>query len=262
SWGPPHNPYEWAPPDYLQMYDPARIQVPPNVPQPDRQALAGYYAHITALDDAIGWILQAVAEAGQAQDTIVVFTSDHGDMLGSHGLWRKQWPWDDCMLVPLTIRYPARQRPAGRVDNPINAEDLLPTLLDLCSIPVPAEVEGTNLAHLVRGAPGTAPASALMQIISPFCESIEPEWRGVRTSRYTYTRTLRGPWLLYDNQEDPYQLRNLIDKPAYAALQAGLENELTAWLNRTNDAFLPAAAYREQYGHLDIDDRFAVRITG
>ncbi|MCE5258806.1 MAG: sulfatase [Chloroflexi bacterium] len=261
SWGPPHNPYEWTPQEYLRRYPPDDIRVPPNVPQADKEALAGYYAHITALDDALGWILEAVRTSGQEDDTIVVFTSDHGDMLGSHGLWRKQWPWDDCMLVPLVVRYPAGQRPACWVDVPFNAVDLLPTLLNLCGLSIPGTVEGSNLAHLVRGQPGEAPRSALMQIISPFCESIEPEWRAVRTSRYTYARNLAGSWLLYDNLTDPYQIRNLVAGRKYAGLCSELEHELRIWLARTHDEFLPAAVYRERYGITDVDERFAVPIT-
>ena len=121
-------------------------------------------------------------------------------------------------------------------------------------------VEGLNLAHLVTGQPGTSPHSALMEIIAPFCESIEPEWRAVRTARYTYARTLQGAWLLYDNTADPYQLRNLVADSRYAALRSELDGELTAWLARTHDEFLPAAAYRERY-HLVVDARFAVPIT-
>ncbi len=261
SWGPPHNPYEWAPQEYLRMYPPDGIRVPPNVPQADKEAMAGYYAHITALDDALGWILEAIRASGQENDTIVVFTSDHGDMLGSHGLWRKQWPWDDCMLVPLVVRYPAGQRSACWVDAPFNAVDLLPTLLNLCGLPIPSAVEGSNLAHLVTGQPGKAPRSALMQIISPFCESIEPEWRAVRTSRYTYAHTLAGPWLLYDNLTDPYQIRNLVADRKYAGLRSELEHELQIWLARTHDEFLSAAVYRERYGITDVDERFAAPIT-
>jgi arylsulfatase A-like enzyme len=260
SWGPPHNPYDMAPEQYQRMYDPQSITLPPNVPQPDRVALAGYYAHISALDDAMGWILAALAESPQEQDTILIFTSDHGDMLGSHGVWRKQWPWDDCMLVPLIIRYPAAQRAACNVDTPINVVDLLPTILGLSVIPIPSAVEGQNLAHLVTGQPGASPNSVLMEIIAPFCESIEPEWRAVRTARYTYACTLQGAWLLYDNVADPYQLHNLVSDPHYAATRYELENELTVWLARTHDEFLPAAVYRERY-HLVVDERFAVPIT-
>jgi len=262
SWGPPHNPYDWVPDVYLRQYQSDMLPIPPNVPQPDRPALAGYYAHISALDDALGWILAAIRDSSQEQDTIVVFTSDHGDMLGSHGVWRKQWPWDDCMLVPLVLRYPAAQGQARTVDAPVNVVDLLPTLLSLSGMAIPDRIEGSNLAHLVTGVPGETPDSALMQIISPFAESIEPEWRGVRTARYTYVRTLCGPWLLYDNRADPYQLRNLAADPAYAALRLELEHSLQDWLELTGDAFLPAETYRQRYGIVDIDERFAVRYTG
>ncbi|NLV74004.1 MAG: sulfatase [Chloroflexi bacterium] len=261
SWGPPHNPFEWVPQNYLDMYAPDALHIPPNTPKPVRRDLAGYYAHITALDEALGWVLEAIRASGQEENTIVVFTSDHGEMLGAQGYNRKQLPWDDSVLVPLIVRYPAAQRPACRVDVPINAPDLLPTLLSLCRLTIPAEVEGTDLAHLVTGTEGTAPDSALIEVIAPFSEYTGPEWRGVRTNRYTYARTLEGPWILYDNLIDPYQVHNLVGDPAYNALQAEMEAKLQGWLERTNDTFEPAATYRERFGHVDIDERNAIRYT-
>jgi len=258
SWGPPHNPYQAVPKEYLSRYDPETVPVRPNVDDADREALAGYYAHVSALDAAIGWILDAIKESGQADNTIFVFTSDHGDMIQSHGAWRKQWPWDECVLVPLIVRYPARQGTPRAEDAPFNVVNLMPTLLSLTGATIPDSVEGTNLAHLIVGGSGTTPKSALIVSVAPFGECPEaPEWRGIRTSRYTYVRDLDGPWLLYDNEEDPCQLDNLIRKDAYRELLVVLDAELQDWLTKTGDDFQPAQVHRDRWGYV-VDDRLQI----
>jgi len=109
SWGPPHAPYHTAPTEYRSRFSPEQIQLSPNVPdevaEQSRRDLSGYYAHIAALDDCFGRLLQTLAEEGLSDNTIVVFTSDHGDMLGSHGMWKKQSPWDESQRIPFLLRF-------------------------------------------------------------------------------------------------------------------------------------------------------------
>lgn len=253
SWGPPHNPYRDVPPDYLAMYDPAALHLRPNVEEDARElrdSLAGYYAHITALDEGLGRILRALEEADQEEDTILVFTSDHGDMLGSQGKFRKQWPWDESVRVPFIVRYPRHQRTPCTVDAPVGAVDLMPTLLSLAGAPLPGTVEGHDLSHLVLGGEGTAPRSALIESIAPFAAAWPgPEWRGLRTARHTYVETLEGPWLLYDDAEDPCQTRNLVGEASSAGLQEELAAELRFWLECTGDDFQPGHVYMERWGY-------------
>ncbi len=258
SWGPPHNPYETAPERFRAMYDPATIRLRPNVP-PDKaevakRELAGYYAHQTALDECVGKLWQALGELDIERDTIFVFTSDHGDMLHSHGEVRKQRPWDESIRVPLLIRYPRRLGESGKkLDALINAEDLMPTLLGLAGVPIPDPVEGKDYSRYMQGGENPSDGAALVTCPSPFGEWTRArggrEIRGVRTHRHTYVRTLAGPWLLYDNQNDPYQLDNLIDKPQHAELQRELDAVLRRKLRETGDAFLPGAAYVEKWGY-------------
>ena len=144
SWGPPHDPYGTAPQKYQDLFQPDRLALRPNVPEADRAkaraALAGYYAHIAALDDCVGAILRTVQDAGIEQDTIFVFTSDHGDMLFSHGGQNKQQPWDESIRVPFLLRYPALLGTEGRtIDLPINTPDIMPTLLGLSGIASPRD---------------------------------------------------------------------------------------------------------------------------
>jgi arylsulfatase A-like enzyme len=248
SWGPPHNPFD-MPPDYRARYDPASLALRPNVARADREELAGYYAHISALDDNLGRLVAAIDASPCCAETILVFTSDHGDMLGSQGAYRKQWPWDESVLVPLVWRYPRYQGAPRRESAPFSVVDMLPTLLSLAEVPVPPACEGTDLAHLIVGGAGPRPVSALIEVIAPFCESQGPEWRGVRTERHTYVESLAGPWLLYDNARDPYQLRNCVADANCAALRDALREDLHRWLARTGDSFLPAAEHIAQWGY-------------
>jgi arylsulfatase A-like enzyme len=241
------------PEEYL-VYDPEALTLRPNAPDADRDELAGYYSHIAALDRCWGRITQALDELGLAENTILVFTSDHGDMLGSQGQQKKQKPWDESIMVPFFLRYPAAAEGGMRLDTIVNTPDLMPTLLSLAGLPVPGTVEGTDLSGAVTGQPFDEQSSAFISNPVPFCEPI-PEWRGVRTKRHTYARKLDGPWLLYDNEADPYQLTNLIDDPAHRALQDGLEAELEGWLARLGDDFQPREVYWERFGY-SVDEWF------
>lgn len=266
SWGPPHDPYLTAPQQFRDRFDPAAIQLRPNVPadmaDQIRTNLAGYYAHIAALDDCVGQILDALDKSGRANDTLLVFTSDHGDMLGSHGMTHKQKPYDESILVPLLIRLTtSRSSVAATIDTPINTPDLMPTLLGLCGIPIPKTVEGTDFsASILSGTPFNNEA-ALIECPSPFGQWERRhggrEYRGIRTNRYTYVRDLQGPWLLFDNQNDPYQMDNLADQPAFANLQRNLDRLLSDKLRKTGDQFLPGPDYIRRW-NWTVDDHGTV----
>jgi arylsulfatase A-like enzyme len=240
------------------MYRPEQIALRPNVPAEKQEAarrdLAGYYAHCSALDECVGRIIATLAECGLEDDTVLVFTSDHGDMLGSQGTQRKQRPWDESIRVPLLLRWPGGLGRDGRkLPTPINTPDIMPTLLGLCEIEIPATAEGTDHSRLLRGETPDADEPVLIMCASPFGEWTREhggrEYRGIRTVRYTYVRTLDGPWLLFDNQEDPYQMENLCDRPQHAALQADLEAKLKRKLQETHDDFRPGAEYIEKWGY-------------
>ncbi|MHC4751421.1 MAG: sulfatase family protein, partial [Planctomycetota bacterium] len=218
SWGPPHAPYHTAPEKYRRMFSADKIILHPNVPESlakkARQELAGYYAHIAALDDCIADLLETLKECRIEENTIFVFTSDHGDMLHSHSQTKKQKPWEESIRVPFLLRYPAALATMGRtIDMPINTPDIMPTLLGLSGIDIPKSVEGRDFSGVIRGTQLPDNDAALIMCPIPFHQwnynRGGREYRGVRTRRYTYVRDLNGPWLLYDNKMDPYQLKNL-----------------------------------------------------
>jgi arylsulfatase A-like enzyme len=251
SWGPPHAPYDQVPDDYKRLYDASTIELRPNVrPEPDPpfhktgqefdpRAIADYYAHITAIDEQMGRLLDALDARGLADDTIVVFTSDHGDMLWSQGMQKKEQPFEEAILIPLLVRWPGRVPAGAASDALVSIVDLAPTLLGLMGQGVPDAMEGADLSAIARGADADGPQSVFLTepiILDQGFHRGVREWRGVRTRRHTYARWITGePWLLYDNEADPYQLANLVDSPEHQAVRDELERELQRWLDRTGD---------------------------
>ena len=257
SLGPPHFPYATAPELYRQMYAVREIQLRPNVPAELRaqavETLRGYYAHMTALDDCFGRLLAALDRRGVAEDTVVVFTSDHGDMMLSQGLTTKLYPWEESIRVPFLVRYPRQLGRRGRrLGVPLNAPDILPTLAGLCGLAIPDSVEGNDLSGMMTGRSQSTPdAAAFLSLPVPITEARHygfAEYRGLRTERYTYVRSIRGPWLLYDNERDPFQMHNLCGKTEHKGLQARLDRALDVELRRRSDEFLSSAEYVKRAG--------------
>lgn len=258
AYGPPHDPYDTAPAEFRDLYDPDALKLRPNVPESEansiRPKLAGYYAHITAIDEAIGRVVAATEEVGLLENTILVYTSDHGDMLGSHGRWTKEKPWDESVRVPCVLSWPAGQAQAGmHIPQPLGSVDVMPTMLDLCGAEIPPTVEGTSYAPLVRGEPMDCPEGALIECVQPFGSWGKiyggREYRGLRTARYTYVRDREGPWLLYDDEEDPCQLSNLCDSPEHRGVQEWLDALLRQHIAARGDRFLPGESYMERFGY-------------
>jgi arylsulfatase A-like enzyme len=268
AWGPPHDPYLTAPPQYRAMYDPAKLDLRPNIPaamEPQmRINLAGYYAHCSALDEAMGTLLATLRESGLAENTILLFSADHGDMLGSQGMIKKQKPFDESIRVPFLLRWPKALGAQGRqLKAPINSEDIMPTLLSLSGLPIPKSVEGLDYSGYVRGEKNPGDDATVILCVAPFGEFDRrkggKEYRGVRTTRYTYVRDLAGPWLLFDNEIDPYQQQNLVGQPAQASLQAELETLLQRKLRERGDEFLPGPDYVARW-HYELNDNGTVPI--
>lgn len=258
SWGPPHAPYQTAPEKYKEKYSNMNLQLRPNVPselsEKAQEDLRGYYAHITALDDYLDLILKSLEEANIDKNTIFVFTSDHGDMLYSHGQIKKQQPYDESIKVPFLLKYPNIQKQGGKtIEAPINTPDILPTLLGLADIDIPETIEGEDFSKIIKGEKKMDDHAALIACITPFGQWPRDkggvEYRGVRTKRYTYVRKLDGPWLLFDNENDPYQENNLVGDSKYRKIQEKLDKELQRKLQKTEDEFLPGEEYIKKWGY-------------
>jgi arylsulfatase A-like enzyme len=243
--GPPHDPY-LLPPGFEKAYDPASIPLRPNWrdgargptsrPIGTREQIAAYYAAIECLDAEIG---KLVARAGLA-NTVVVFLSDHGDMLGSHGMALKRKPWEESCLVPMI--FAGAGIPAGRrISQPISHIDIVPTLLGMAGLRKTGEMPGFDFSGLLRSSSPVAPAGApqhSMLLSHGRTEGRQfPPWRGLRTPKWKYARFEDRPWVLYDLEKDPYEQRNLADDPEFTRLVAGFDREIAAWQRQFSDSW-------------------------
>ena len=211
SWGPPHDPFE--PPPRYRHYD--DVPLPPNVPTGSkadpivRRDLPLYYGLIEALDDQFGRLLSGLARRGMAEDTIVVYTSDHGNMMGSFNYLGKEMPYHESTGIPFLARWPGKLDGGRTVGVPLGSPDVFPTLVGLSGLEAPAGLDGRDLSGRLLGAadaPGQEAAylAAWDTPVTPW-----PGWRGVRTERHLYARRKDRPWMLFDLQEDPWQQRDL-----------------------------------------------------
>jgi arylsulfatase A-like enzyme len=251
--GPPHDPYG-APEEYMKKYDPDGLTMRKNwrpdsevrpgnpagmyVPTGGKLEVAAYYAAITAVDDQVGRLLRTLREIGQDDNTLILFTSDHGDMLGSHGMRRKRKPHEESAGVPGILRWPAKV-PAGRVvDTLFSHVDMPPTLLALAGLEVPENMQGADLSVVALGQTTKGPDAVLLQIFVPYHpDQIDAPWRGIVTDRYTYARHEDGPWVLFDNRTDPWQMTNLAREPQHAKRVEELDAKLAALMKRHRDSW-------------------------
>lgn len=267
----PHHPFV-AHSRYREMYRPERI-VLPNLPEghlenihpvlraqrnfkllstpvPEqriRRARAGYYAMITELDDYLGVILRELQEGGWLENTIVVYTADHGEMHGNHGLWLKNNLLEDSARIPLILSGPGI--PAGReIDTPVSHLDLVATLLELGGLPVPGELPGRSLLAGMSGPSETLPPYVYAESHS------EGNLTGsflIRRGDFKYVYFSWFPSLLFNVHRDPQELNNLSGRPEHAAVEKELHSIL---VSRLDPDEVTERAFREQ-------ERFLQRIV-
>lgn len=274
SVGTPHDPWrpDNVPREYLEMYakdtELAEFALPPNFkPENDpysdmwgrfrndeeRQLiprwLRVYYAMIANLDWNVGRILRALDQLGLSDNTILVFTSDHGEMLGAQGRRAKSIFYEEAVRVPLLIRWPARV-PAGSVtDACINTPDIMPTLLSMMNLPIPAKVEGSDLSHCAYGKPGPEPEAAFMQNTGAVASWEDGyEWRALRGKQYTYAVYRRdGRELLFDNVADPFQMTDLARSPKHRDVLEHHRELLKHRMAEFGDTFEASTWYRDHW---------------
>ena len=256
SWGPPHWPYDQYPEKH-KVYDPEEVDLPPNVPEAmaafARKEIADYYGNVSALDEEMGRLMDWLEAQGLRENTILCYSSDHGDHLSSHGYGKPgdQWlhhskraskatPYEESVHVPFILSYPKGVQAGQTSDVLFNSVDVMPTLLSLAGVEVPDGVQGTDISHAVRGGEGPEPDSAYLQILGPGWPHRGDWvgfWRGLRTHRWTYARWLGGDVWLFDRQNDPFEMQNLAGKPEHKETQQQLEQRLQQWIKDTDDPF-------------------------
>jgi arylsulfatase A-like enzyme len=252
----PHDP-RTCPGEYHAMYDPRDVELPgnfakahpfdngylhtrdenlashPRDPDEVRRHVADYYAMVTHLDAQVGRVLDALDRLGQREDTIVVFTADHGLAVGQHGLLGKQNVYDHSVRVPLIFSGPGV--PAGeRRDAFTYHHDLYPTLTDLAGLGTPGTVDGESLAPVVAD-DADGPRES---VFTAFGDT----QRAVRTDRYKlleYDVDGEDHTQLFDVAADPGETENLATDPEHADTVARLRDDLVDWRERVDDPALP-----------------------
>jgi arylsulfatase A-like enzyme len=253
---PPHPPFaeSMVPPGYLDQV-PETLWWSPNVPADNPRStiqMRCYLAMAKNVDDNVGRLLDYLDASGLGQDTIMVFSSDHGDMHGSHGRENKMVPYAEAINIPLIVRWPNRI-PAGlRVDAVHTPMDHLPSLCGLVGLPIPGEVDGADLSHVMLGQGGDAREEVLIGNYTSNWDFLQtgtdwPEWRGVKTRQYTYCKWLAGGEELYDNLADPYQMKNLAEGGGEPSILARLRSRMWDLLGAAHDDFRAGPGFGEWY---------------
>jgi arylsulfatase A-like enzyme len=284
SWRPPHWPYPSYPDEY-NRYDPATVDLPANVPEQmadfARKEIADYYGCCTGLDAEMGRLLESLGRLGIDENTIVIYTSDHGDHLSSHGYGKPydQWmhhsmraskatPYEESVHVPFVVRWPGQTPASVRSDAFFGAIDLVPSLLGACGIPMSKGLQGRDVSFVWKGegqpsdpdhAPGGSDSVYLMNMANGWPNRFGwvGRWRGVRTERYTYARWFeneRGPWL-FDRVTDPLEMKNLAGSSEARGVVEEMEERMHRWMEGTEDPF--EYGRRGARGFLDVGQEWA-----
>ena len=253
----PHFPYHTAPEEYMQMYGHDKLKLQENVTDSMQnwalKELQGYYAHCTATDKAIGEIINKTKELGIYDNSIIVFTSDHGEMMGSHGYrpFMKHQPYSESSNIPFLISYPKMGENKGKLaEAAITTPCILPSLLSLCKINIPESIEGHDLSEIMKAPEQQKERAALYMNVCPFSIAFpDDEYRAIRTATFTYVKAQDGPSMLFDNEKDPMQMDNLVDKTQFAEVQKKLDNMLMDELLRIGVTEVkPRTFYTKKFG--------------
>ncbi|WP_394738910.1 sulfatase-like hydrolase/transferase [Natronococcus roseus] len=256
----PHHPYV-VPEPYASMYDPAKIDRPDSYAETFdgkprvhenflhyrgvadfdwdtwAEAVAKYRGFVTMIDDQLERILETLEERGLEEETAVVHASDHGDFVGGHRQFNKgPLMYDDTYRIPLQVRWPGVVDPGSVCEDPVHLHDLAATFLEMGGLEVPDSFHSRSLVSLLEGDADAAddrPDSVFAQYHGD--EFGLYTQRMVRTRGYKYV--YNGPDIdeLYDLEDDPAELQNLIDHPGYADVREAMRERLVAWMDRTDD---------------------------
>ena len=190
-----------------------------------RLHMAMYYGNLAHADDALGQVLQALRDLDLEKDTIVVYTSDHGEMLGEHGLWQKFQFYDPSCGVPLMFRVPGMTEAGARCTVPVSLVQLMPTLCELCGLTAPQKPDGESLADLLRqpGQKKETKVYAEYDLHTPNAKYM------IRSGDYKYSHWMNDMPELYHLRDDPREMRNLAILPEHKSRVEDLKAQLFAW---------------------------------
>jgi arylsulfatase A-like enzyme len=249
-----------VPASYAALYDPAQIELWPNyeddlddkpsvhrlfrdeitqsgtlTPDEWRMCIARYYAFVTLIDEAFGRLLDTLDELGMTEDTLVLFVSDHGDLIGAHKLWDKgAMVYEEQIHIPLVVRWPGMVPAGGVCDAMVTFIDLMPTLVEAARLSLPGPVDGRSLVPFLRG-----------ETVEDWPDDVYIQYNGegiclysiraVRTRRHKYVYYPYHLDELYDLSADPWEMHNLIDDPAAAPALADMRARMAKWMRDVGD---------------------------
>jgi Arylsulfatase A and related enzymes len=203
-----------------------------NAPTPElhdidqaRRRIAFYYANLAQMDDCVGRVLTALRDLDLEKDTIVLYTADHGEMLGEHGLWQKFVFYESSVGVPLVVRAPGVTQPSARSKTLVSLVQTLPTLLELCGLPAVAGLDGASFAPDLREPAKTRDTTVFAEynLRNPRAKYM------IRRGGYKYNYYVNDMAELYNLRDDPKEMRNLALESASAAKVAEMKAQLFAW---------------------------------
>ena len=208
--------------------------------------MRGYYGMVANLDDNIGRLMNKIKELGLDKNSIIVFTSDHGECFGAHGRRAKNIFYEEAVRIPFLIRTPDSS--AGKNDVCLNTVDIMPTLLELMNLPIPQSCEGSSKAWYLDGK-HTTDDGCLMMCCGPTAQWGDGnEWRGYRNKQYTYAIYRKdGHELMFDHLNDPLQMKDLADDPSYATIKELLKSQMHEKMALINDNFEANSFYRDNW---------------
>ncbi|HUG89620.1 MAG TPA: sulfatase [Planctomycetaceae bacterium] len=223
-----------------------------------RQCVQAYFASVTFMDAQVGRVLDALDRLGLAENTIIVFMSDHGYHLGEHGLWQKMSLFEESARVPLIIVAPGAARPGGVARAPVGLVDVYPTLTELCGVRAPENLQGQSLVPLLADPAAPGRGWALSQVTRGRGARQGGRFFGysLRTPRWRYTEWDEGEQgrELYDHDADPRELTNLASHPAHTQTVAQLSDQLRAAVKTTFPPSGEAPAIRPEVWAPNVTD--------
>lgn len=202
-----------------------------------------YLGCIASIDDGVGRLLEYLEANGLAENTIVVYTSDQGFYLGEHGWFDKRFMYEESLRTPLLIRYPKEIKPGTKIDALVQNLDFAPTFLDYAGASIPPDMQGESFRELAAGRSNDWREAIYYTYYEyPAIHAVKRHY-GIRTDRYKLIHFYYDidEWELYDLQEDPREMRNVYDDPAYNEVRDSMHKRL--------------AAVRTQYGDSDENDK-------
>lgn len=270
----PHSPYRF-PLEYRGRHRPEEFGALQPGPEDDsqipeefreltaqqKQGIAAAYAtSVEFMDHSVGAVLDALERSGHAHDTLVVYMSDHGYLLGQHGRFEKHCSFEEAIRVPLVMRYPGKIAPGTRTSAMVELVDLAPTVYELCGVGLPATVQGRSLASLASGRAAEHREHVIVEY-SPNDEAMIRDGRHKfiyergqrrRTDGYDTGRPLEpGKRRLYDVVADPQELHNLANEPAQTGTVERLAGMLAEHLRRTARPGVPLPGSEDVWQQLD-----------